>query len=191
MASPMKPAHGVPGTRQVPQNPHSGDRSARTVDADPPGGVAMVNTPQQTWQVGAEPDDELVRARIACLDVIATFFRLIDTGQATKALELFTDDAELIVGGMVASGDHLRRALLDEENDGVRRVYLPGESSFWLVTPNVALADTPLQVFQFHHGQGTETSAFTITHIRDRFVRNEQRVWRVSRRVVTVLAGGV
>lgn len=177
MTSPMKSAHGVPQTQQVPHNPHSaGERPA---------------SPQQAWPVGAEPDDELVRARIACLDVIATFFRLIDTSQAARALELFTDDAELIIGGMVASGDHLRRTLLDKESDGIKRVYLPGESSFWLVTPDVALADTPLQVFRFHPGQETDTSAITITHIRDRFVRNEQRVWRVSRRMVTVLAGGV
>ncbi|MDX3231894.1 nuclear transport factor 2 family protein [Streptomyces sp. ME19-01-6] len=136
--------------------------------------------------VGQESDVDFLKARTACLDIVTTSLRLVDSGQATKALELFTDDGELVLGNTVISGDALRAALAQRETDGIRRLHLPGEPLFRLLTPDVAKTETVLQLFHL----GTDgTSPRAVSRLTDRFVRDEQHVWRLSRRTTTILAG--
>lgn len=145
-----------------------------------PGGVAA----------GAEPDPAVTRAWLACTDVITTFFRLVDDGQASKTLELFTDDAVMQVGETRLTGEALQSAMRGREIDGVRRVHFAAPSSFCLTADGEAEAETLLQLFVLGDEQADGPQARALTRITDRLVRGEDQVWRVARRIVTVLAGG-
>ncbi|MFF0223308.1 nuclear transport factor 2 family protein [Streptomyces sp. NPDC004629] len=139
--------------------------------------------------IGSEPGQEALAARMACLDVLTEFFQLVDSGHASRALELFTEDAEMVVNGVAASGEALRAGLAARETDGIKRLHLPGEPSFRLVNSDEAETEILLQLFHLGPGQDKKPTARTLTHIKDRFVRDEQRVWRLAHRMVTVLAG--
>jgi hypothetical protein len=140
--------------------------------------------------IGAEPSPEALAARTACLDVLTTFFRLVDSGRASQALELFTEDAEMVLNGVTLSGETLRAGMTARDTDGIRRLHLPGEPSFRLLNAGEAETEILLQLFHLGADQDKGPAARTLTHIKDRFVRNEQHVWRLARRTVTVLAGG-
>jgi hypothetical protein len=139
---------------------------------------------------GAEPDAAVTRAWLACTDVITTFFRLVDDGQAGKTMDLFTEDAVMQMGETSLTGAALQSAMRSRETDGVRRVHFAAPSSFRLVADGEAEAETLLQLFSLGDDQSGGPKARALTRVNDRLVRGEDQIWRVAARMVTVLVGG-
>jgi hypothetical protein len=137
-----------------------------------------------------EPDLTATQAQLACSDVIARFFKLVDGGQASKTMDLFTHDAVMKMGDISLSGDALRAAMAGRETDGVRRVHVASPSSFRLTADGSAEAETLLQLFVLGEDQANGPKSRALTRLNDRFVRGDDHVWRLAERVVTVLAGG-
>jgi ketosteroid isomerase-like protein len=150
----------------------------------------MVSPVTGTAVAGSEADPAVLQAWLACTDVITAFFRLVDAGQASRTLELFTDDAVMRMGDVEISGDALRSAMRGRETDGIRRVHFPTPASFRLTADGRAEAQTLLQLFILGDEQAAGPKARALTRLNDRFVRGEDRVWRLAERAVTVLAGG-
>jgi hypothetical protein len=120
--------------------------------------------------------------------VIAQFFRFVDSGQATRAAELFTEDGEMSSGDFVATGEQIRSILSIRETDGKKRLHFPTRISFELISPTEATAQTLLQLF-VPNAEGSEaTQVRAITHVDDVLIRLDGR-WLLKRRRVTVLAG--
>ncbi|MCI2420025.1 nuclear transport factor 2 family protein [Saccharopolyspora sp. K220] len=148
-----------------------------------------MNTAKTTRLIGAEPDPATAQARIACLEVITTFFQLVDGGHASRTVELLTTDAEMTIGDVTVKGEELAAAMRKRETDGIRRVHFSAEPSFRLLGPDEAETETLLQLFHLGDEQKLGPAARALTHLKDRFVRGGDGVWRLSRRAVTILAG--
>ncbi|MDV3128204.1 nuclear transport factor 2 family protein [Mycobacterium sp. 21AC1] len=136
--------------------------------------------------VGSEPHLAVAQARAACLDVVTRFFRLVDSGQAAQALKLFTPDGLLIAGGKTFRGATLAEVVDGRGPDGVQRRHFPVETSFRLVSADIAEVETLLQVLEL----GPQRSGVPVAHtlVHDIFVRDESSSWRIYRRVVRILA---
>jgi hypothetical protein len=130
-----------------------------------------------------------VQARIARLDVITTFFQLVDSGHTSRTLELFTPEPEMTLGDVTVTGDGLTAAMRNRETDGVRRLHFPAESSFRLPATDQAEAETLLQLYILSDDHANGPTARALTQVKDRFARGDDGIWRLSRRAVTVLAG--
>jgi hypothetical protein len=141
---------------------------------------------------GTEPDAAALRARAACLDVIDAFFRRVDGGEAARTAELFTPDGELVMGRTSFTGAGLAAALRARQEDaGKRGVHVPAASSFRLLSPGEAEAETYLHLYRHaDRREGGPPAARAVTLLRDRFVRGADGRWRIARRVVDVVAGG-
>jgi ketosteroid isomerase-like protein len=127
--------------------------------------------------------------RFAIMDVIHGFYRLIDSGQATKTVALFLDDATLVFGagsprpgeirgGAIAAAMAEREALrntttrhaisnilLSQGNDGEFR------------------ADYLLTLFRADNGPLTTDAAF-VADVRDIYLRCDGG-WRIAKRTIS------
>ena len=150
----------------------------------------MVIRVERKSPAGKEAELEELQAHAACSDVIAQFFRYVDSGQATRAAGLFTEDAEMSSGDLTATGEQIRAILSIRETDGKRRLHFPTEISFELTSPNEANAQTLLQLFVLNdENPQASPQVRAITHVDDVLVRTDGDGWRLSRRRVTILAG--
>lgn len=150
----------------------------------------MVIRADRSTPAGTEPSVDELRARTACADLIAQFFRYVDSGDATKASGLFTSDGEMSSGETVLRGEQITQVLSIRETDGKKRLHFPTQVSFELVSPTQATAQTVLQLFLLEGGApGTALELRAITHVDDVFVRAPDDLWRIHKRRVTVLAG--
>jgi hypothetical protein len=150
----------------------------------------MVIQADRKSPAGKEAGLEELLARAACADVVAQFFRFVDSGQATRATELFTEDAEMSSGDVTATGDTIRQMLSLRETDGKRRLHFPTQISFELTSSTEATSQTLLQLFVLNNDDpGGTPQIRAITHVDDVFVRTEGLGWRLRRRRVTILAG--
>jgi hypothetical protein len=150
----------------------------------------MVIRAERSIPAGTEPSAEELQARTACADVIAQFFRYVDSGQATKAITLFTADGEMSSGETVLRGEQITQILKIRETDGKVRLHFPTQMSFELTSPTQATAQTVLQLFLLNgRAPGAAPTVEAITHVDDILVRTDEDVWRIQKRRVTVLAG--
>jgi hypothetical protein len=140
--------------------------------------------------VGTEPDIEGLRARAACLDVINRTLRLVDEGNATSSLALYTEDGVMQIGDDTLAGEALYEAMRGREIDGVARIHLPGQTDFELVGPREARAMTLLHLYNLDHDHSSVPAPRALTRLDDQLVRDEHGVWKLARRDVTVLADG-
>jgi hypothetical protein len=150
----------------------------------------MVIRAERQTPAGCPATPSELQARAACGDVIAQFFQYVDSGQATKATQLFTTDGEMSSGEITLRGEQIRQVLSIRETDGIRRLHFPTQIGFELVSPTEAKAQTLLQLFLLDTGAGPGAAPHiqAITHVDDVLVLIDAG-WRISRRRVTVLAG--
>jgi hypothetical protein len=69
-------------------------------------------------------------------------------------------------------------------------VHVPGQTDFWLESPDRARAVTLLQLYDLGPDSSTVPPVLALTRLDDHFVRSGDGVWRLARRVATELAGG-
>jgi hypothetical protein len=92
--------------------------------------------------VGAEAGLAELQARLACEDVVRTWFRLIDEGHATQAAGLYTADGSLTLsdatkqaGDVTLRGEDINRAMRHREDEDRETVHVLSQSSFQLTDP--------------------------------------------------------
>ncbi|MDX2850451.1 nuclear transport factor 2 family protein [Streptomyces sp. PA03-3a] len=143
-------------------------------------------------QPGTEPDLAALRARVACLDVIDAIFRWVDAGEAARTVELFTPDGELVMGPSSFSGAGLTAAMQARQEESAKQgVHVPAASSFRLLSPTEAEAQTYLHLYrQADQRAGAAPLPRAVTLLTDRFVKGEDGRWLIARRVVDIVAGG-
>ncbi|MCH6172400.1 nuclear transport factor 2 family protein [Pseudonocardia alaniniphila] len=140
--------------------------------------------------IGAEPTLEALRARAACMDIVNASLRLVDEKRALSVLASYTEDAVMELGGAEVSGEALEAAMRSRDNDDIRRVHVPGQTDFWTEGPDRARAVTLLQLFNLGPDSSVVPPVAALTRLDDYFVRSDDSVWRLARRVVQPLAGG-
>ena len=139
---------------------------------------------------GSPPELAAVQARLACSDLVTSFFELVDDGHAARTAELFTVDAELILGRTFNGVDSIRAAMQVRQDDVERKTaHVPAQSSFRLLGPDRAEGRTYVQVYRLDLDQSTPT-AYALSLLTDAFARGVDGRWRFARRELAVLAGG-
>ncbi|GAA3527208.1 hypothetical protein GCM10022222_07760 [Amycolatopsis ultiminotia] len=131
-----------------------------------------------------------VEARLACTDLINSFGRLVDSGQAGKAVELFTEAGVLVSPGQVIRGrEELAKAFAAREADADRRtVHQVTNVVFEAVGPETARAQSIVCLYVL--GRPGELTPRALSRFDDEFERGEDGRWRFSRRTAAPLAGG-
>ncbi|RYF38076.1 MAG: hypothetical protein EOO27_51410, partial [Comamonadaceae bacterium] len=64
----------------------------------------MVSTTSAEFIAGTEPEFAQIQARMACLDLVTSFFELVDAGHAARTADLFTSDGTLNIVGKSIEG---------------------------------------------------------------------------------------
>jgi SnoaL-like domain len=139
---------------------------------------------------GTPPRAAAVQARLACSDLVTSFFELVDDGHAARTAELFTADAELILGKTFTGVASIRAAMQVRQDDAERKTaHVPAQSSFRLLGPDRAEGRTFVQVYRLDLDQSTPAT-YALSLLTDAFARGSDGRWRFARRELSVLAGG-
>ena len=139
---------------------------------------------------GAQRSGDLLAAQLACTDVINAFAYYVDNGMAGQAVELFTDDGELGPPERSVKGrQNLEKALAVRESDADRRTRHLVTN---IVFERLGTEDARAQSVQSFYllGGADQLTARSITLLDDEFARGDDGRWRISRRLLTTLAGG-
>ncbi len=138
---------------------------------------------------GIERTSRQLAAEFACRNLIHAFARHIDQGEATEAIDLFTDDAELGDAGQSIRGrDAIAHMLAAREADTGRRTrHQVTNVMFELTSPETAVAQSLLCVFVL--GVSEEPTIGALSEFRDEFACDGEGRWRFARREATILAG--
>jgi hypothetical protein len=150
----------------------------------------MVSATPAQHLAGTQPELAAIQARLACLDLVTEFFELVDDGHAARTAELFTADAELILGRTFTGAESIRAAMQARQDDVERETaHVPAQPSFRLLSPDRAEGRTYVHVYRLDLDQSTP-SAYALSLLTDAYARGVDGRWRFARRELTVLAGG-
>jgi hypothetical protein len=150
----------------------------------------MVSATPAEHLAGNPPELAAVQARLACLDLVTRFFELVDDGHAAGAADLFTADAELILGSKFTGIESIRAAMQIRQDDAERKTaHVPAQPSFRLLGPDRAEGRTYVQVYRLDLDQSTPTT-YALSLLTDAFARGPDGRWRFAKRELAVLAGG-
>jgi 3-phenylpropionate/cinnamic acid dioxygenase small subunit len=143
----------------------------------------------QTLSTGAQPTHEDAGAQLACLAVINTFAYLIDNGMAARAVDLFTDAAEMkSAQGVIKGAVALRKTMATREADVQRRTrHQVTNVIFHEVSSQAAKAQSVLWLYVL--GGSDQMTPRAITVFDDEFTRGPDDRWRFAKRTATLLAG--
>jgi uncharacterized protein (TIGR02246 family) len=138
---------------------------------------------------GIERTNRQLAAEFACRNLIHAFARHIDQGEATEAIDLFTEDAEVGDAGQSIKGrDAIGHMLAAREaNTGRRTRHQVTNVMFELTGPDTAVAHSLLCLFVL--GISEEPSIRAISEFDDEFARDAEGRWRFARRQAALLAG--
>lgn len=132
---------------------------------------------------------EQLHAQTACQDLIYRFAFHIDSGEATKNVDLFTESAQMCLAESFLSGHgQIRMAMAAREADVARKTrHQVTNIVFERTDADCARARSLL--FLYVLGGDEELSAHAITAFDDEFRRGADGQWLFSRRNATILAG--
>jgi uncharacterized protein (TIGR02246 family) len=138
---------------------------------------------------GIERTPRQLAAEFACRNLIHAFADHIDQGAAAKAVDLFTDDAEMGGAGQSIKGrDAIGQVLAAREANTSRRTrHQVTNVMFELTSPETAVAQSLLCVFVL--GVSEEPTIGALSEFRDEFACDGEGRWRFARREATILAG--
>jgi SnoaL-like domain len=139
--------------------------------------------------IGAEPGLSALQARAACVDLVVTTARLVSAGLPEQTFELFTDDYQLVRNGITHERRDLEAGARSRGHDGVRRLHIPSQSSFRLVSSDTAETETDVAIYVFDEDVTSVPAPRALVHASDSFSRGADGSWRMSRRTVSVIAG--
>lgn len=126
------------------------------------------------------------RARIRCEELFLDFHRFIDQGEATRALELFTEvpRPRFEVRGEVHLGTEALGAFLTarEQNTTRQTRHLASDFRFERLSDDEARATANLTLFHRGGGNGEELILEAIVDCELEYLRLESGDWRVSSR---------
>jgi len=132
---------------------------------------------------------EQLHAQTACQDLIYRFVFNIDSGEATKNVDLFTESAEMGLANVFLRGHgQIATAMAAREADVARKTrHQITNIVFERTDADCARARSLL--FLYVLGGDEELSAHAITTFDDEFRRGADGQWLFSRRNATILAG--
>lgn len=141
--------------------------------------------------IGAEPDLATLRAESACRRLAHEFLALVDSGQASAAVELFTEDGELIADGQTIAGRAALTAFFQarEANTARKTLHVATPVSFELVSENEAIQESLLQIYLTDNWAGDGGKTELLTRMIDRLHRDMNGQWRFRSRTSVMIAG--
>lgn len=124
-------------------------------------------------------------ARLACADLIAAFCNHIDSGNATKNVDLFTDDGVLRLPTAEFSGDMIRVAMEKREANTARKT-CHHTSNFQFLGLDGTEARTVSTVILYSWEDSSQPlSPEALLRNEDTFVKAEDGRWLFTRRHTT------
>jgi hypothetical protein len=139
---------------------------------------------------GQEPNDNYMRAQLACQEMVIESLRLIDDGQASKVRAMFVADGEHTLNGAVFAGEALTAFFNARQAMTERRTrHCVSNLSFRLHSQNCAEVRSTVVVYLLSLDTDEQRRIPRgIVDFNDRFVRKDEH-WYLSRREATIVAG--
>jgi ketosteroid isomerase-like protein len=128
--------------------------------------------------------------RLACLNLIAAHAKLIDGGEASKTVPLYTDDCEVVVGPHTIKGIDAFRAAMTAREANVERktLHVWTNVHFGEVSEDVVVASSVIQLYVLSP-EPVALAPTSLLKCDDRFARGSDGQWRFARRVLLLIAG--
>ena len=140
--------------------------------------------------IGREPSASELAARQACMDLAYCAFALIDFGQATKTLELYTPDGVSLIEGKLHDAAARRDRVQRREADRSRRTrHQVTNFAFRLADPRTAYSLSLITIFLEDSSGQKGVTPLTVADCADRYERSEDGLWRIAFRYLQPVAG--
>ena len=142
---------------------------------------------------GTTAEAAALTAIAACQDVMHAYAELVDSGRASRVVELFTDDAtfEPVPGRTVRGRHQLARVFAAREANTERRTLHIVANPVVVVDGETATGHSTFLLFILGEPRSAGVAPDALVYCADRFERGEDGRWRIADRRLQTLAGSV